>query len=161
MLEGGVDRRAQHIGQQVETWHVAPHDVDSERQRHAALVEPPLAEVERLLEPRGRVRELSLVDQEPGVRASGAHLVEDPVERHFAIGERAAECQSEHQEGRREPARDEDFRPPQLRERHQLARHDDRAVADPDRGPVREQDVTVLHERIGRERERRHFQLPA
>ena len=72
IVEPGVDRLAQHLRElgSVLVAEVAPGDVDPERQRQTGLEQPPLAEVDDLLQPVGLVRELALVDQEPGVGAA-------------------------------------------------------------------------------------------
>ena len=83
VVEPGADRFAQHLRQVVQHLlaEIAPRDVDAERQRQARLEQPPLAEVDRLLEAERRVRQLSLVDQQARVCAPLEHLVEDLVER--------------------------------------------------------------------------------
>ena len=67
---------------------IAPRDVRAQRQRQARLQEPPLAEVEHLLQALVRVRELALVDDEADVRVACLHLVENLVERHLAVAGR-------------------------------------------------------------------------
>ena len=44
---------------------VAPRDVDPERERQAGLEEPPLAEVDDVVQAVLLVRELALVDEQP------------------------------------------------------------------------------------------------
>src|SRR6476620_4865041 len=64
------------------------------------LQKPPLAEIHRLLQTLGLIRQLAFVDQEARVRTAGLDLVEDLVERHFAIGEVGAEVESQDEERR-------------------------------------------------------------
>ena len=87
---------------------VAAGDVRAERQRQARLGEPPLAEVDHLLQAGRAVGQLALVDQEPGVGLAGRDLVHDLVERHLAPGE-LAESQPQREERRRHPARHGDL----------------------------------------------------
>ena len=82
---------------------VAPRHVDAERERQAGLEQPPLAEVDRLGEPLGPRTSAALVDEQPGVRAPGLHLVDDPVERHLAVRE-VAERHPQDEERRRHPS---------------------------------------------------------
>ncbi len=69
---------------------------------------PPDAEVDDLLQAGRRVGELTLVDDETGVGTTRSDGVEDPVERHDDVGERAAEEQPQRQEGRGQRAGDRD-----------------------------------------------------
>ena len=83
MLERGVDRLAQdlrHVARRLLA-EVAPHGVDAERKRQARFEQPPLAEVEALLEAFVAVGQLPLVDQQPRVRAARRDLRLDLVER--------------------------------------------------------------------------------
>ena len=74
--------------------------------------------------------------------------------------ELAAEHELQHEERGRQPPGDDDLRLAQLVERQPLLRDDDRAVAGADRRAVREQRVALVHERVGRERHRRHLEPP-
>src|SRR5580765_5291082 len=56
--EPGLDRLLQDLGPEV-----APCDVDPKRERQTCLQEPPLAEVDDLLQALGGIGELALVDQ--------------------------------------------------------------------------------------------------
>ena len=61
---------------------IAADDVAAERQRQAAgALEPPLAEVDDLVQALGRVGQLSLVNQQPGIDATVLDRVLDLVER--------------------------------------------------------------------------------
>src|SRR5439155_11351103 len=108
---------------------VAPRDVHAERERQPRLQQPPLAEVERLLEPDALERQLPLVDHEPRVAAAGAHLVEDPVERHRPARERSAERHLEDEKRGRVLSRYCDLDLPQLVAREARPADDDRAVS--------------------------------
>ena len=70
VLEPAPDRLAEHLGELADAVDVAAHDVDAERQRQAGLEQPPLAEVEHLVQPEVGERELALVDQEAVVGAA-------------------------------------------------------------------------------------------
>ena len=72
MVEAGLDRLVQHPGELVQDvgTKIAPGDVDPERQRQTGLQQPPLAEVDGLPQALRLVGELTLVDQEPGIRAA-------------------------------------------------------------------------------------------
>src|SRR5206468_10461497 len=87
---------------------VATHDVDAERKWQPGLRRPPLTEIEGLREAFRRIRELSLVNQQSGLAAPVAHLLEDLLEVELAIGERAAQGETEHEErGRQRPGHDD------------------------------------------------------
>ena len=70
VVEPGLDRLAQDVGEVEQRVgpEVAAGDVRAERQRQPGLEQPPLAEVDDLLQPFGLVGELALVDQEAGLR---------------------------------------------------------------------------------------------
>ena len=85
------------------------------------LEQPPLAEVDDLLEPVLRVRELALVDEEPRRGLAALDRVEDLVERHLAVAEVAAEAEPQGEERRGQPARDGDLDLAQVVHGHGLA----------------------------------------
>ena len=136
---------------------IAPGDVDAERQRQARLEQPPLAEIEHLVEAGLPVRQLALVDHEPGVGAAGRDLVEDLVELQLAVSE-LTEREPKREERRRHPARHDDLGEPQLVEGQRLAGDEDRPVAGADAGPVRQQCIPVLHEWVRVQRDRSHLE---
>ena len=137
---------------------VAAGDVSAQRQRQAGLEQPPLAQVDDLLQALGLVRELALVDQQAGIGSAGLDLVEDLVERHRAIAE-LAHAHPQHEERGRQLARDGDLDIARVGEGHLLPRDHDRPVAGAHRGAVRQQHVALLHERIGGERDRGDLEL--
>ena len=92
---------------------VAARDVDAERQRQARLEQPPLAEVEHLVQADIGERELALVDQEAIVGAPGRDLVGDLLERQLAV-RKVAEHEPERQEGGRHRAGHDDLLAPQV-----------------------------------------------
>src|SRR4029450_4574078 len=67
-------------GRPVSSSHHSPRSTDFSGPTDAAVKQPPFAEVDRLLEAERRVRQLALVNQQPGVRTPLEHLVEDLVE---------------------------------------------------------------------------------
>ena len=69
-----------HRGSDIYRVHVPTRDDQPERERQAALSRPPFTEVDAQLQAEGRVRELAFVDDEPGCRAPGRHLVQDLVD---------------------------------------------------------------------------------
>ena len=73
-------------------------------------------------------------------------------------GNVVAERELEDEERRRQLAGDDDLGLPELVEGQALARHDDRAVAGADRGAVRQERIALVHERVRRERHRRHLE---
>ena len=81
---------------------VAADDVDAERQRQARLEQPPLAEVEALLQAFVPVGQLPFVDDQAGARTAGSDLVEDLVERQHAVRELAAEREPQDEVGGRQ-----------------------------------------------------------
>ena len=87
---------------------VAARDVDAERQRQARLEQPPLTEVEHLVQADVGERELALVDQEAVVGAPGGDLVGDLLERQLAVG-KVAEHEAQRQESRRQRAGNDDL----------------------------------------------------
>ena len=109
---------------------VAADDVDAERQRQARLEQPPLAEVEALLEARRRgtsaVPRGSAGRRAPRPAATSGRISSNGSTR-YANSPPSAMLQ--HEERRRQLARDDDLRLAQLVERQRLARDDDRAVA--------------------------------
>src|SRR5438874_995295 len=110
VVEPGLDRLAQNVRdvEQRARPEVATRDVRAERQRQPGVQQPPLAEVDDLLEPRIGVGQLALVDQQPRVGPAGDDLVHDPVERHLAVAE-AADAHPQDEEGRRQLARHGDL----------------------------------------------------
>src|SRR5439155_18568526 len=86
VVEPGLDRLAQDIRdvEQRARPKVATRDVRTERQRQPGVQQPPLAEVDDLLEPRIGIGQLALVDQQPRIGAAGDDLVDDLVEPHLA-----------------------------------------------------------------------------
>ena len=89
VVEPGLDRLAKHLGKLEQRVHaeVAPRHVRPQRQRQPGLEQPPLAEVDDLLQAFTLVRELALVDQETRVGSPGQNLLADLVERHRAVTE--------------------------------------------------------------------------
>ena len=159
VVETRLDRREEDRGEVAEALaEVASRDVDAERQRQSGLEQPPLAEVEHLVQPFALVRELALVDHEAGVGAARGDLVEDAVERQLAVPD-LAEREAERQEGGRRQSGHDDLVLAELLQGQRLARDDDRAVAVADAGAVRQQGVAVLHERIRVQRDRGHLEL--
>ena len=148
---------ASTLGQIVEAIDVAARDVDAERQRQPRLEQPPLAEVEHLVQADVGERQLALVDQQAVVGPAGRNLVRDLLERKLAVGE-VAEHEPERQEGGRHRARDDDLLAAEVVHGRGLAGDDDRAVAGADARAVGEQRVVLLHERVGGERDRRHLE---
>ena len=132
-------------------------DVHPERQRQTGLEQPPLAQVEHLVQSVLLVGELALVDHETGVGAPRRDLVEDPVERQLAVGE-LPEREAEGEERRRHPAGDDDLGVAQLVEHERLACDEDGPVAGADARAVRQQRVAVLDEGIRVQRDRCRFQ---
>src|SRR5689334_5145022 len=130
VVETRLNRLAQHLGELVQDLRaeVAPRDVDPERQRQTGLEKPPLAEVDDLPQTFGAVGELTLVDQQAGVRPARLDLVEDLVERNFAEAEVAKE-ESQDEERRRHPAGHRDLERLRLLARKLLTSDHDRAVA--------------------------------
>src|SRR5207247_8994570 len=96
---------------------IAACDVGAEWQRQPGLEQPPLAEVEELDEPEVRERELTLVDEKPGVCALRGDLVGDLLERKLAE-RKIAEHQSKNEKCRRQRSRDDDLGRPELVQRH-------------------------------------------
>ena len=136
---------------------IATGDVGPERQREAGLEQPPLAEVDHLLQALGLVGELTLVDQQPGVGLARLDRVEDLVERDDAVPEVAQDHPQDEERGRHLPGHG-DLDLAQLVLRHRLPRDDDRPVARAHARPVREQRVALLHERVRVQRDRRHLE---
>ncbi len=100
------------------------------------------------------------MDEQARRRAPLLDLVDDPVERHLAVGEGAPEVHREHEERGRHPARHRDLRLQELLARERLGRDDDGAVPRAHARAVRQEDVAVLDERVGVERERAHLEPP-
>ena len=72
------DTLRDHLGPEI-----AADDVAAERQRQAAgPLRPPLAEVDDLCKPFVLVRQLALVDQQPGLRLAVEHRLLNLIERH-------------------------------------------------------------------------------
>ena len=136
---------------------IAPRDVRAERQGQAGLAEPPLAEIDDLLQPGGGVRELALVDEQARVRLPRRDLVHDLVERNLPERE-VPELQLQRQERRRHAPGHGDLDPAQVILAQLLARDDDRPVAGAHARAVRKQDVLVLHVRVRVERDRGHLE---
>ena len=69
--EPGLDRLGQHFAELVQDLRpeIPPGHADPEWQGKACLEQPPLAEVDDAVKPLALVRELTLVDEEPRVRA--------------------------------------------------------------------------------------------
>src|SRR5579864_3350314 len=84
VVERGIDRRAQDLRDRPHRIRaeIAADGVHAEWERQPGLEQPPLAEVEALLEPGIGIRELTFVDQETDARAAGHDLVQDLVERY-------------------------------------------------------------------------------
>src|SRR6185503_2311809 len=116
------------------------------------LEQPPLAEVDDLLQALALIGELALVDQQARIGAAGENLLADLVERDGAVAE-VAETEPQDEERGRELARYQDLDVAQVGGRQLLLRDDDRAVARAHRGAVRQQDVALLHERVRGERD--------
>ena len=138
---------------------VAAGDVRTERQRQAGLQQPPLAEVEHLLQPLVGIRQLTLVDDEADVGVARLHLVEDLVERHLPVTE-VADRHAEHEERRRHASGHRDLEVGEVVQRERLARNDDGAVAGAHARAVRQEDVAVLNEGVGVKGDRRRLQAP-
>ena len=153
VLEPAVDRLGEHLGEVVDAVDVAARDVDAERQRQPRLEQPPLAEVEHLVQADVGERQLALVDQQAVVGPAGRDLVRDLLERQLAVG-KVAEHEPERQECGRHRARHDDLLAAQVVDGRGLAADDDRAVAGADARAVGEQRVVLLHERVGGERDR-------
>src|SRR5581483_2985995 len=87
VLERSVDRLAQDGGDlsQGRVAEVAARRVDAERQRQPGLEQPPLPEVEALLEVLVAEGELSLVDEQTRLGATGGDLRQDLVEGQHAV----------------------------------------------------------------------------
>ena len=109
------------------------------------------------MQARGGVRELTLVDEETGLRPAGGDLVQYAVEGEVARAH-VAECKLEHVRGRGQRAGSHDLERTEIVERELLARDDDRPVAIAERGAVRQQHVPVGDGGIGARRERSHLQ---
>ena len=133
---------------QVLLTEVPTSDVGAERKRQAGVEEPPLTEVDDLVQPVIAVRELSFVDQQPCVRAAGDNLVDDLVEGHFPEAEVMAEGQAKNEKRRRHATRNRDLDIGQLATLDRTAGNKDRPVTRPHARPVWEEDVAVLDERV-------------
>ena len=153
MFEPAPDRLGEDVGEIAEARDVAARDVDAERQRQAGFEEPPLAQVEHLVQAEVRERELPLVDQEAVVGAAGSNLVRDLLEGQLAKRD-LAEREPERQERRCHGPRHDDLLAAQIVERRRLTGNDDRAVPRADARSVRKKNVVLLNERIGSERDR-------
>ena len=90
---------------------------------------------------------------------TGFDLVDDAVEGHLAETE-VADRHAQHQEGGRHPPGHRDLDVPDLLGSQGPARDHDRAVAGTHAGPVRKQEVAVLHEGVRVQRDRRRLQAP-
>ena len=139
---------------------VAPRDVDAERQRQAGLEQPPLAEIEHLDEPFVFVGQLTLVDQEPRRGAPDLTSSRMRSNGNVAVRERSTERHTENEESGRQTTRHGDLDVSQLVKRQRSPGNDDRPVAGTDRRAVRQERVCLLHERVGREGQRGHLELP-
>ena len=85
-------------------------------------------------------------------------LVHDLVERHLAEAEVPFQVEAEGEERRGHPARDGDLDVGQVGLLERVPGDDDRAVARAHARPVRKDHVTVLHERVRVQRDRRHLE---
>ena len=157
MLEPAADRLGEHLGEVAEAVDVAARDVDAERKRQPGLEQPPLAEVEHLVQAEVRERELALVDQQPVVGPTRRDLVRDLLERKLAV-RHVAEREPQRQERRRHRAGHDDLLAAQVVDRRRLASDHDRAVPGADARAVRQERVVLLHERVRRERDRRDLE---
>src|SRR5436190_13133312 len=93
VVQAGLDRLAEDVGEVEKRsgTDVAPSHVRPERQRQPGFEEPPLAEVDDLLQPGVLVGELPLVDEQARVGATRGDLVQDLVERQRARREVAGD----------------------------------------------------------------------
>ena len=81
MVERALDRVGEHFREVAETRaDVASRDDDAERQRQPGLEQPPLAEVEHLLQAVVLEGELTLVNEQPCCRATRGDLLRDLLE---------------------------------------------------------------------------------
>ena len=87
---------------------VLADDVAPQRQGEPGLLEPPLAEVDDLVQALVAVVELPLVDDQPGLDAALGDGRQDLVERHDDHRDVLAQAELERQVGRRQRARDGD-----------------------------------------------------
>ena len=137
---------------------VAARDVDPERERQPGLEEPPLAEVDDLVQAVRPVGQLALVDEQPGLGAARRDLVDDLVERHLAVAELPPrQSRSTRNAVVIRPGTAISISRSSLRA-DRLARDDDRPVARAHARPVREEHVLVLDERVRVERDRGHLE---
>ena len=87
MVERALDRVGEHLREVAETRaDVASRDDDAERQRQPGLEQPPLAEVEHLLQAVVLEGELALVNEQPCCRATRGDLLRDLLEGQLTVG---------------------------------------------------------------------------
>jgi hypothetical protein len=161
VVERTTDRIPQDLAHVVEhvCTQVPPRGVHAERKRQAGLEQPPLAEIEHLDESVALERQLALVNEQPGERSTRRDLLRNLLERELAVLE-VAEHEAESEECSRESTGHHDLALDERLVREGAARDDDRPVAGADARAVRHQHVVVLHEGVGRKRERRHLEPP-
>ncbi len=138
---------------------VATHGVHTERQGQTMrLVAPPFTQIEDLVEFMARIRELPFVDEQARVGFASDDVLHDLVEGHDAVLE-ITHRQAGSQKRRGSQPRNRNDGVVEILDAHRLAGHEERPVAIPHAGAVREQDVAIVQVRVGVHRKRRDLEL--